>query len=192
MRNTITVTVNNHYRQQEVNNVLAMGIGASNTASYGLSAGVFTGRPGATNSMIPLTQFHNAPDLPPWKDPYNTNPRNVTATPNPYTLNRTQSDTYTVMNPAGSAFVPGPGVPPPQYEACSTFKKDLDKELYSEIPGEYLTVQSGEVERDAVDQPQPQYGNDPSAEIKLQLHGDTEREDLSTLSENSVQEVYGN
>ncbi len=177
------------------NNSLAMGTGTYNAAPYGMSAGVFTGGPGATNSMIPLTKFHDAPDLPPWKDPYNTNPRNVTATPNPYTLNRTQSDTYTVMNPAGSAFVPGPGVPPPQYEACSTFKKDLDEELYTEIPGEYLTVQSGKVERDAFDQPQPQYGNVPSVEIKLQLHGDAKKEDLSTLStlsDNSVQEVCGN
>jgi hypothetical protein len=142
-----------------------MGTGVSNTASYGMSAGVFTGGPGATKSMIPYTKFHNAPDLPP-------NPRNVTFTQNSFT----QSDTVPLL----------------QYEACSTFKKDLDEELYTEIPGEYLTVQSGKVERNAVDQPQPQYGNVPSAEIKQQLHGDTEKEDLSTLSDNSVQEVYGN
>ena len=173
-----------------------MGTGTYTATPFGTSAGAYTGGPGTTNSMVPLTKFHDAPDLPPWKDPYNTNPRNVTVTPNPYTLNRTQSDTYTVMNPAGSVFVPGPGIPPPQYEDCSTFKKDSD-ELYSEIPGEYLTLQSGKGEQDAayVGQPQPQYGNIPSrsAEITLQLHhGEAEKEDLSAMSDNSMQEVYGN
>ena len=101
------------------------------------------------------------------------------------------------MNPVGSAFVPGPGIPsaPPQNEACSTFKKDSDNELYSEIP--YQTFQSaGEQDAAHVDQPQPEHRNIPSrsAEITLQLHhGDeAEKEDLSTLSDNSVQEVYGN
>ena len=164
-----------------------MGTRTSN-AAYGISAGVFTGGPGATNSMIPLTKFHDAPDLPPWKDPYKTTPQNNMATSNPYTLNRSQFDTYTVMNPAGSVFPPG--IPPPQYEAYSSFKKDLDEQLYSEIPGERFAFQSGKEEDD---RPQPQYGNVPSAEIKLQLYpGDTEKEDLSTLSDNSVQEVYGN
>ena len=168
---------------------MAMGTGTSN-AGYGMSAGVFTGGPGATNSMIPLTKFHDAPDLPPWKDPYNTNPRNAMATPNAYTLNRTLSDTYTVMNPAGAVFTPG--IPPPQYDDCSTFKKGLDDQLYSEIPGQYLAFQLSSEEKND-QQPQPQYGNVPSAEIKLQLHpGNTEKEDLSTLSDNSVQEVYGN
>ena len=173
-----------------------MGTGTYTATPFGASAGAFTGGPGTTNSMVPLTKFHDTPDLPHWKDPYNTNPRmNVMATQHPYTLNRTLSDTYTVMNPAGTAFMPGPGIPPPQYEAhChSTFKKDLDSELYSEIPGEYLTFESGREERDAVGQPQPQYGNIPSAEIKLHLHhGEAEKEDLSAMSDNSVQEVYGN
>ena len=173
------------YRQQEANSVLfnnslAMRTGTSSAGGYGMPGGVFTGGPGATNSMIPLTKFHDAPDLPPWKNPYNNmNAQNVTATPNAYTLQRTQSDAYTFMNPAGSAFIPE--VPPPQYEASSSFKKDLGDQLYSEIPGEYLTFQSGKEEGD---QRQPQYGNVPSrsAEIKLQLHPhETEKEDLSAL-----------
>ena len=136
-----------------------MGPGIYN-AAYGVSARPqFTGEPGATNSMIPLNKFNDAPDLPPWKDPYSmATPRNVMATPNPYTLNHSQSDTYTVMNPAGSVFAPG--VPPPQYEACS--KKLDDHEVYSEIPGEYSTFQSSNPDS----QPQPQYGNVPSIEKK--------------------------
>ena len=177
---------------------MGMGTGTYTATPFGASAGAFTGGPGTTNSMVPLTKFHDAPDLPPWKDRYNMNPRNVMVTQNPYTLNHSPSDTYTVMNPAGPALVPGPGIPPPQYEAYSTFKKDLDNELYSEIPGEYSAYQGGKGEQDAthVGQPQPQYGNIPSrsAEITLQLHhGDeAEKEDLSTLSDNSVQEVYDN
>ena len=80
------------------------------------------------------------------------------ATPNAYTLNHSQSDTYTVMNPAGSVFPPG--VPPPQYEACSKKLDDHEQELYSEIPGEYLTFESSDLDG----QPQPQYGNIPSSE----------------------------
>ena len=161
-----------------------MGTGASNVA-YGGIPGAFTGGPGATGSMIPLTKSHDTPDLPPWNNPYNTTPRNIVATPNAYAFER--SDTYTFMNPAGSAFMPK--VPPPQYEESSSFKKDFDDQLYSEIPGEFLTLQNGKED----DQSQPQYGNVPSSEIKLQLHPrDTEKEDLSTMPDNSVQEVYGN
>ena len=162
-----------------------MGTGTSN-AACSMTAGVFTGGPGATNSMIPLTKFHNGPDLPPRKNPYNNmTPRNVMATPNAYAFEC--SDTYTHMNPVGSVFAPG--VPPPQYEACSSFKKGVDDQLYSEIPGEYLTVQNSQQD----DQPQVHYGNVSSAEIKLQLRpGDTEKEDLSIKSDISVQEVYGN
>ena len=172
-----------------------MGIGTHTATPFGTSAGAFTGRPGTTNSMVPLTKFHDTPDLPPWKDPYNTNPQNVMVAQNPYTHTRTPSDTYTDMNPAGTAFIPGPGIPPPQYEAHghSSFKKDSDSGLYSEIPGEYLTFESAREERDAMGQPQPQCGNISSAEIKLQLHhGEAEKEDLSAMSDNSVQEVYGN
>ena len=165
-----------------------MGTGTSNTACS-MTAGVFTGGPGATNSMIPLTKFHDGPDLPPRKDPYNNmTPRNVMATPNAYAFER--SDTYTHMNPVGSVFAPA-GVPPPQYEACSSFKKGVnDDQLYSEIPGEYLMVQNSK--QDGL-QPQAHYGNISSAEIQLQLRlSDTEKEDLSTKSDISVQEVYGN
>ena len=106
---------------------LAVGSGTYN-AGYGVSAGQFTGGPGATNSMIPLNKFNDAPDLPPWKDPYNMTLRNAMATPNAYTLNHSQSDTYTVMNPAGSVFPPG--VPPPQYEACLKKLDDHEQEKY--------------------------------------------------------------
>jgi hypothetical protein len=108
--------------------------------------------------------------------------------PKPMSPRITESDTNTVMNPAGSAFVPGPGVPPLPYETCLNFYE----EIYTEIPGEYLTVHSGKVEQDAVDQPKQQYGNDPKPKPKpkpkMQLHGDTEKEGRYL----SVQEVYGN
>jgi hypothetical protein len=108
--------------------------------------------------------------------------------PKPMSARITESHAYTVMNPAGSAFVPGPGVPPLPYETCLNFYE----EIYTEIPGEYLTVHSGKVEQDAVDQPKQQYGNDPKPKPKpkpkMQLHGVTEKEDRYL----SVQEVYGN
>ena len=158
-----------------------MGVGTFNA---GLTSGVFTGGPGATNSMIPLTKFHAGPELPPWKDPYNTTQRNTIATPNTYSLEH--SDPYTIMNPVGSAFPPN--VPPPQYEASSSLTtKGFDHDqLYSEIPGDYSTFQGAQRN----DHPQPQYGNIPTKNIKLQLnHGDTEKEDLSTKSDISTQEV---
>ena len=122
--------------------------------------GVFTGGPGATNSMVPLTKFHDSPDLPPRKDLYMT-PRSPLAPTNAYEYS---TDAYISMNPARPAvFVPE--VPPPQYEACSSFKKD--EKLYAQIPGEYLPIIKGE---DSAECEQVQYGNiPPSSEFKLQL-----------------------
>ena len=131
--------------------------GTYHNALYGMQARGFTGRPDAANSAIPL-KVHDtsAPDLPPWKTnqyPYsNMAPQHAMATSNLYTLNHSQSDTYTVMNPAGPVFPLG--VPPPQYEAR------CDDQLYAEIPGEHSTFQGSKPDVP----PQPEYSNIPSSE----------------------------
>lgn len=160
-----------------------MTMGTTN-AAYGTAGGVCSGGPGATNSIIPLTKFHDAggPNLPPRKDLYMT-PRNALAPPNAYDC----YDSYTYMNPAGSVFLPQ--VPPPQYAPGheSPYKVDYDDQLYAEIPGEYLTVP-----HDGRDD--QEYANISPLELKLQLQpGNLEDDDTSAKPQDtSIQEVYGN
>ena len=114
--------------------------------------------PGATNSMTPLTKLSDGPDPPPRKNFYVTQ-RNTLAQPNAYE----SYDAYICMNPV-NATVYTPEAPPPQYDACSSFKFPEEKEkLYAEIPGEYLTCSNGESGGEV------QYGNIDSSETKLQL-----------------------
>ena len=155
------------YRHQQAtdvifNNSLAMAMRPTN-AAYGMP-----GRPCPINSMtLPLSKLQDGAEQ---NDFYLT-------PPNAYE----RSDFYTRMDPAGPAFAP-PG-PPPQYKDYSSCKKDHSDQLYSVIPGEYLTDLNYEEE----DQPQDEYVS--STEI---LHcGNSENED-TLKSDISMQEMYGN
>ena len=125
------------------------------TCGMATTEGVFTG---GQDSMIPLKKFHDGPDLPPRVDLYMT-PRTP---PNAYE----SSDSYIRMNPARTAILSS-HAPPPEYDACSSFKMSPDSEkLYAEIPGEYLPFYTGE---------QAQYGNIPDAKLQLQHAEDSNK-----------------
>ena len=124
----------------------------------------YPGVPGTTSSMIPLTKFSEGPDLPARKNNMYVTQQSTLAPPNAYE----SYDAYIRMNPV-AASVYTPEAPPPEYDACSSFKYAKEKEeFYAEIPGEYLTFSKGEEGSEV------QYGNVNSSETKLQLQN-TER-----------------
>ena len=126
------------------------GMARGTTCGMATTEGVFTVGPGATNSMTPLTKFHDGPNPPSKCNVYMTHQNRPSA--------NESSDTYIMMNPARTAIFSSQ-VPPPEYNAYPDGEK-----LYAEIPGEYLPFSKGEYTGE-----QAQYGNIPCSDVNLQL-----------------------
>ena len=127
-------------------------------------------QPASTYSMIPFAKkCPEGPDLPPRKDNMYVTQPTALAPPKTYD----SYDTYVCMNPAVAAAVYTNEAPPPEYDSCSAFKIEEEKEeFYDEIPGEYLAHSKGEEGGEV------QYGNINTSEAKLQLQNtDGERVD---------------
>ena len=121
--------------------------------------------------MFYQNKFHEGPDVPPRKDNLYMTPQFTHAPPK---FNTYESETYICMNPVpavATTFQSQP--PPPEYDACSSYKMAADQEkLYAEIPGEHVEYTRKEDQSPG----EVHYGNvPPSSEVMLKLqHADEE------------------